>query len=197
MHLILVRHGQPDESHALQPGDPPLTELGHEQAHAVGEFLAREGVTHVVSSPMLRARQTADPLARRLAMDVHLIDGWAEVDRGTEKYRSIDTIRSQGDAEWARFLDDPIGYFGVDHGVFRAGIQEALSASLCLAPSGVVAVFTHGMVINTLLSTALGLNKVTRFGVGHGSVTRLSAPSVNTIGVVSVNELGHQPMRTR
>ncbi|MCW5652113.1 histidine phosphatase family protein [Hydrogenophaga sp.] len=197
MRLILVRHGQPDEAHHERPGDPPLTDLGHAQSQAVGAFLAREGVTHVVSSPMLRARQTAEPLARQLAMQMHVFDGWAEVDQGTERYRSIDTIRAQGEVEWARFLDDPIGYFGVDPVVFRAGIRQAMASSMALAPSGVVAVFTHGMVINTLLSTALGLSKVSRFGIGHGSVTRLAAPSIDAIGVLSVNELGHQPTQTR
>ncbi len=197
MRLILVRHGQPDEAHAHQPGDPPLTALGRAQAEAVGELLHREGVTHVVSSPMHRARQTADPLARRLSSQVQLIDGWAEVDLGTARYRSVDTIRAQGEVEWARFLDDPIGYFGVDPVAFRAGIREAMLASMSLAPNGVVAVFTHGMVINTVLSSALGLSKVNRFGVGHGSVTRIAVPSIDTIGVISVNEQGHQSQQTR
>ena len=62
MRVVLVRHaeaapGSPDELRAL-------TEQGHEQARALGERLAAEGLRPdaVLSSPLLRARQTAEAL---------------------------------------------------------------------------------------------------------------------------------------
>jgi phosphohistidine phosphatase len=62
MRLVLVRHaeaapGAPDELRALTPA-------GHEQARALGERLRAEGIRPdaVLSSPLLRARQTADAL---------------------------------------------------------------------------------------------------------------------------------------
>ena len=81
MRLLLVRHGRPDEGHALHAKDPPLRDDGRVQAEAVAALLAREGVTHVVSSPLRRARETAAPLAARLQVPVQVIDGWAEADR--------------------------------------------------------------------------------------------------------------------
>ena len=62
MRLFIVRHAE------AAPGEPdelrPLTEAGRATARAVGEQLAREQPDAVVSSPLLRARETADAIAR-------------------------------------------------------------------------------------------------------------------------------------
>ena len=62
MRLVLVRHAE------AAPGDPDdlraLTPEGHEQARKLGEQLRADGVVPdaVLSSPLLRARQTAADL---------------------------------------------------------------------------------------------------------------------------------------
>jgi phosphohistidine phosphatase len=59
MRLVLVRHAE------AAPGDPDelraLTATGHEQARELGERLRAEGIAPdaVLSSPLLRARETA------------------------------------------------------------------------------------------------------------------------------------------
>jgi phosphohistidine phosphatase len=64
MRLYLVRHAE------AAPGNPDelrtLTEHGQEQARRVGEQLARDGVRPdaVLSSPLLRARETAQAIAK-------------------------------------------------------------------------------------------------------------------------------------
>jgi len=69
MRLYLVRH-----AHAA-PGDPddlrPLTADGRAEARALGERLAREGAhpAAVLSSPLLRARETAAELGRALGVE--------------------------------------------------------------------------------------------------------------------------------
>jgi probable phosphoglycerate mutase len=108
MKLTLVRHGRPGEDDAERPHDPRLHADGWRQAEAVAALLAREGVTRIVSSPLQRARQTAEPLARRLGMAVDRIDGWAEADRHVACYRSTETLRARSPDEWQRFLRDPV-----------------------------------------------------------------------------------------
>ncbi len=65
MRLYLVRHAE------AAPGDPdelrPLTAAGREQARELGARLAAEGVSGaVVTSPLLRARETGEEIARAL-----------------------------------------------------------------------------------------------------------------------------------
>lgn len=191
MKLTLVRHGRPDEDDATRPHDPPLRADGRRQAQAVAALLAGEGVTRVVASPLLRAHQTALPLAERLGLPVDTLDGWAEADRHVARYRSTETLRALGEAEWARFLEDPVRYLGSDPVAFRAAVLGALRQSVEGGREAHVAVFTHGMPINVVLSHVLGLPKIIHFQPGYGSVTRLRARDAATLGVVSVNESGH------
>ena len=62
MRLFLVRHAE------AAPGEPdelrPLTVAGRAVARDLGERLAPEHPTAIVSSPLLRARQTAELVAR-------------------------------------------------------------------------------------------------------------------------------------
>ena len=68
MRLFVVRHAD------AAPGDPdatrPLTSLGRKVARAVGEQLAREQPNAVLCSPLLRARETAAPIARTAGVEL-------------------------------------------------------------------------------------------------------------------------------
>ena len=193
MKLILVRHGRPNETDPEKPNDPPLNLDGWRQARAAADLLSGEGVTRIIASPLLRARQTAAPLAERLGLAVDIIEGWAEADRGAQRYRSTETLRAEGQAAWAEFLRDPIRYLGADPETFKANVLSALRASAPGVDSERRAVvFTHGMPINLALSHALGLPSYTNFLVGYGSVTRLRLRSDGSFGVASVNETAHQ-----
>lgn len=192
MRLILVRHGRPDEGDLDSPDDPPLNADGWRQARAAANLLAREPVTRIVASPLLRAQQTARPLAERLGLPIDTIEGWAEADRRASRYRSTETLRAEGGEAWRRFLQDPIRYLGAEPDAFRAGVRGALleTASPENRASRIV-VFTHGLPINVVLSHALGLTSTTHFLVAYGSVTRLRRRDDGGYGVSSVNETGH------
>jgi broad specificity phosphatase PhoE len=192
MRLILVRHGRPNEDDADAPHDPPLNDEGRRQARAAARLLAREGVTRVVASPLLRAQQTAQPLAEQLGLAVDTIEGWAEADRGASRYRSTETLRAEGGEAWARFLEDPVRYLGSEPDAFRAGVLGALARTAeGESRASRVVVFTHGLPINVVLSHALGLDSITYFLVGYGSITRLRRREDGRYGVSSVNETGH------
>lgn len=65
MKVIFVRHGQTDENIAgrHQPGKTTLSQLGKQQAIEAGHALASAGVTHIISSPLNRALETAGLIA--------------------------------------------------------------------------------------------------------------------------------------
>jgi phosphohistidine phosphatase SixA len=66
VRVFLVRHAE------AAPGEPdelrPLTESGHAAARALGERLATARPDAVLCSPLLRARETADHIARAVGL---------------------------------------------------------------------------------------------------------------------------------
>jgi len=72
VRLFLVRHAE------AAPGEPdelrPLTPRGREAARALGEKLAAERPDAVISSPLLRARETAEQIARAAGAEVDADD---------------------------------------------------------------------------------------------------------------------------
>jgi broad specificity phosphatase PhoE len=186
--LILVRHGMPDEGHLLQPHDPPLNRTGENQAVQIAERLADEGVGRIVSSPQTRAQNTAAPLARKLGLAVETIEGLAEVDRYTDRYRSPETIRKENPGRWEEFQQSPARFFDRDDGEFRNDVLQAFAAILAEPRQPTIAVFTHGMPIKTLLLHILALTTAVKFTIGHCSVTRITGGSIDTLRIESVNE---------
>lgn len=68
--LFLVRHGRVHNPRELAYGHLPrfrLDEEGRAQAERAGAWLAREGVAALISSPLLRARQTARIIREHVA----------------------------------------------------------------------------------------------------------------------------------
>lgn len=186
--LILVRHGMPDEGHLLRPHDPPLNGTGKNQAAQLADRLAGEGVRRIVSSPQTRAQDTATPLAQKLGLAVETMEGLAEVDRYTDRYRSPETIRKENPGRWEEFQQSPARFFGRDDGEFRDGVLQAFATILAEPRQPTIAVFTHGMPIKTLLLHILGLTTAVKFTIGHCSVTRVTGGSIDTLRVESVNE---------
>ncbi len=84
MRVFLVRHAE------AAPGEPDelrrLTSAGRESARALGERLAEEQPTAVVSSPLLRARETADLIAHACRLD-------ASTDDNLAPGATVDTLR--------------------------------------------------------------------------------------------------------
>ncbi len=82
--ILWVRHGQSTwnvlDRMQGQAVHPPLTELGRHQAAQVAQNLASRGVTRILSSPAVRASQTAEIIAERLGLGIEIEPLLAEQD---------------------------------------------------------------------------------------------------------------------
>jgi phosphohistidine phosphatase SixA len=83
--VYLIRHaeaapGEPDELRSLTPA-------GREAARALGDELRTEGLDSVLSSPLLRARETAQPIAKGSGLEV-------ETDERLAPGASVDDVRA-------------------------------------------------------------------------------------------------------
>jgi probable phosphoglycerate mutase len=79
MEIVLVRHAEPEWARdGLSIDNPGLTERGREQAQLLAERLAHERFDAVFVSPMVRTRQTAEPVLAALGVDDPPIEDWLE-----------------------------------------------------------------------------------------------------------------------
>ena len=194
MDLLIIRHGRPERVEDLATtADPPLTDTGHRQAEAVARLLLGEQIDHIVSSPMQRARQTAQPLADALAIDPEVILDLAEIDKDANHYVPIEEVKAAGGAAWQAIVDNPVSMHGdVDIEAFADTVTAAFGRVIVDNPGKTVAVFCHGMVTMQFLRRTLGYDDVHGLRTDYGSVTRVQASSNKGVrSIRSVNETGH------
>ena len=192
-HLLLIRHGQPvdsDDDNGID--DPPLGDAGKRQAERVCQRIIRERPDRIVSSPLARARETAEPVADALGLPIETLDAVAEVDfhSGTP-YVSVERLRRMGGAKWDELLTDPVGALGGNTDEFRAIVVRGLESLLAGNSRQKIAVFTHGLPINAMLAHCLENDNLTKFIPHYCSITRLLGTSLSNVRILSVNETGH------
>jgi probable phosphoglycerate mutase len=94
--ILLVRHGQNDMVGKKLAGRLPgvnLNEQGKAQARRLAAELASLPIKAVISSPLERAQQTAEPVARIHNLSVEINPGLQEMDYGTWQGKSIKQLR--------------------------------------------------------------------------------------------------------
>ncbi len=108
--LLMLRHGQTEYSAQRRYSgrrDLPLTELGERQAAAAAARLSTmDSVAAVVSSPMLRARQTAKPVADALGVPLEVHDGLIETDFGAWEGLTFAEARERDPDLHTRWITD-------------------------------------------------------------------------------------------
>ena len=99
MRALLLRHGE-SAHNANRSGEPiphsdgdRLTEKGLEQAHAAGAGLRELGVTRLLSSPLRRARETAQAVGEALELGAEEIDYVGELTSGESFEGAIERVR--------------------------------------------------------------------------------------------------------
>ena len=83
--LYLIRHGQSESNLAgifTGQSDTKLTDLGLRQAEHTAEYLSRFPITKIYSSPLIRARQTAEVFAGRVGLPILESDAFKELNAG-------------------------------------------------------------------------------------------------------------------
>jgi broad specificity phosphatase PhoE len=110
--LYLIRHGATDNNEASPPRlqgrrtDPGLSKAGLEQAARTARWLAEQGVDAVYSSPLLRARQTAEQIAKLRGLTVQLVDDLIEIDVGCWEGLAWEEIERRDPEAYRLFMAD-------------------------------------------------------------------------------------------
>lgn len=78
MEIVLIRHAQPEwVREGINVDNPPLTDLGFRQAELLAASLADQHFDEIHVSPLVRTRQTAEPILGALGRDL-VVEPWLE-----------------------------------------------------------------------------------------------------------------------
>jgi broad specificity phosphatase PhoE len=190
--LVLVRHGRTEaNARGLLLGrlDVPLDEVGRRQADAVAQAVldSHPEIGAVVSSPLLRTRQTAEAFGLPVVVDERFV----ELDYGTLDGTPIADVPAE---MWGRWRTDPD--FCPPGGETLGQVGERVAAACAdwaaRAEGCSVVVVTHVSPLKAAVAWALGV------GDGTGWRTHVDPASISRVGVGapvpvlrSFNETGH------
>ena len=186
MDLVLIRHGLPVRS--AETDDPPLSDIGHEQARRTADWLADETFHALYSSTMRRAVQTAEPTATQRARAVEQLAGIVEFDRGSGAYVPMEELKRDNYEAWKAFAE---GNHGADIHSFQKLVVETLEGLIERHPSQTIAVFCHGGVINVWTAHILGMEPRLFFEPAYTSIHRYRCARTGQRNLVSLNEIAH------
>ena len=188
--LTLVRHGQSEaNARGLMCGraDPPLTETGRRQARALAAGLPRP--TRLVTSPLVRARETAALLGAEVPVEVDT--RWTEMDYGELDGQPMTAL--DGDA-WQAWRSDPehVPAGGESLVAVRDRVAAACVDLAAEAAEGEVVVVSHVSPIKAAISWALGV-------VDQRDVNAVQTEALEAVADGTPNALGavveHEPDR--
>jgi broad specificity phosphatase PhoE len=186
VELTFVRHGEPTRDQAFDPGLGPV---GMEQARRAAEFLARESYDALYVSPLLRARQTAEPIAASLGLETVVEDGLAEFDQKVG-YTHFEDLIVARDPRVEAFFRGDLTDWGTDAREFKAAVYGAVDAIVDRHPGQRVVLVCHGGVANVFFGRVLGLERLSFHAPAYGSISRARA-GAGKYTLVSLNETGH------
>ncbi|NBO46339.1 MAG: MSMEG_4193 family putative phosphomutase [Actinobacteria bacterium] len=206
--VLLVRHG---ETHANRSGvlagrlpGVTLTPRGQEQARAAGLRIQDLPLTHIVTSPLERTRDTAKLMkgaaGSRISIRAHV--GLIECDYGAWSGKKLSALAKN--PLWTTVQNRPSHVTFPDGESMRDMAQRAVAAVLSEhsraeslgGPNAVWVAVTHGDVIKAIVADALGLHldNFQRINADPGSITIITHGKAGSF-VIATNtragELAH------
>jgi broad specificity phosphatase PhoE len=225
MEIVMIRHGEPEwVRDGLTVVDPPLTDLGRRQAELLAQALQREEFDEVLVSPLLRARQTAQPLLQALGRP-EIVDPWLEeirdpvwhgtpAEKAAEAYAELRGRKAEdrwhglngGESmrDFVARIRAGVTTFLADRGVVRSEMD--LPVWQIREPGSRIALVAHAGTNSVTIGHLLGLEPVPwewdRFVLGHTSISRIEAMQLEdgfTFGLSKLSDVEHlaHEQRTR
>jgi 2,3-bisphosphoglycerate-dependent phosphoglycerate mutase len=163
--ILLARHGETDwnavgrwQGHT----DRALTERGRRQAVELADRLANDEIDAVYSSDLLRAVETAEPVAKRLGLPLQTLPELREVDVGTWAGLTRDEVAKRFPDGFRRWSEWQTGW--EDGETYDEMGERVVGAILRLAgehPGERILVVSHGGAIRALHAAAAGIDIAT------------------------------------
>jgi len=163
--IYLIRHARPSATWGGDDDDPGLDELGRSQAEAAAQALLAlpeaERPTRVVSSPLRRCRETAEPFAKAIGATL-------EIDANVGEIPTPNSLSTEARGPWLRkaFTGQWADIEGdLDYNAWRRDVTAAVASR----PNA--AVFSHFVAINAVLTELAGEPQVITLRPDHASIS--------------------------
>jgi len=165
MRQFLVRHGESVynvEERVQGQADVSLSDLGRRQAAALAAWAqaipAAEAIDEIWSSPLVRARETAEAMAAALGLPLFIEDRLAELHAGVFQGHLWADLEAAFPAEVAQWRSGDV-QFAIPGGESRAELAargRAALEALAERPVRRMIVVAHGGVLTAALGSLLG-----------------------------------------
>lgn len=161
--MLLVRHGESEANaagrFAYRVWDPGLTPRGRRQAQQLADQLRRVKVSRLVSSPLRRALETLEPLARAHGLPIEVLPALAELNMGTWDGARLKDLPHQDPERWARWRRDPDRYPPPDGEALSAvGARVLAGLDTLRGVEGLVVAGTHADCVKGAIAHILGIS---------------------------------------
>lgn len=217
VELVFIRHAQPAwVANGRTVSNPGLTELGHRQAAEVAERISADGrFDELLVSPLVRARETADPIAAATGLTPQVVDAIAEITGDAWEDTPADELQRIFERERQRPFDEWWdGFTGGEtfhhfHDRIAGAMDQILTErSLVNRPEphlwdipedpGRILIVAHGGTDAVALGYLLGLEPTPweweRFRSPHASISRIASTSLagaHILALTSFAEVFH------
>jgi broad specificity phosphatase PhoE len=171
--LFLVRHGRTGwnkEQIFRGTKDIPLDEVGREEALLVGERLKGERITAVFSSPLARAKETAEAIARFHSIEVQVMAGLNDLNFGEWEGMSLTAVKRQFPDLYQQWLQAPhqvVFPRGEGLEAVRSRAMKVVEEISKRHPRDTVALVSHRVVLKVLICALLGLDNSHFWNIGQ------------------------------
>ena len=155
--FCLIRHGQTDwnmDGRYQGQSDIPLNEKGLAQAKTLAGELQGRAFTSIYSSDLMRARQTAQPIADALKLTVQLEPRLREINQGEWEGQVAENIKARYADLWAQRTIDPASVRppgGETVAEVAARVYAALNDISRRHSSGTIMIVSHGLCLAVII----------------------------------------------
>lgn len=199
--LFLVRHGATDNNLANPPrlqgcgSDLGLSAHGRAQAEDAGRCLAVQPLKAVYCSPLRRACETAEWIARPHGLTVESVPNLKECDVGTWEGRSWVDIEREEPEAYQQFMMQPelYGYAGGENMTqLLERTAPALEGLMARHVGEAIAAVAHNVVNRAYLASKMGLSMAAGRGVPqHNCGINVVRYRRGDVKVLTVNSVFH------
>ena len=200
--LFLIRHGQSAgnaEGRFGGHGPTPLSDLGRSQAERTAKVLAKEGINAIYSSDLLRAVQTAEPLAEILGLEINTSPAFRERHVGVLEGLTFDESKERFPRDYYALINRDVHHIITEGESYRQLLKRITDELDVIIPrhnGERIALFSHTGALCFLTLHLMGaIHRGTRTTpwiiTSNCGINRFELRGPRNIRVVALNDTRH------